>query len=59
MANTRIVCPINSDISSRARLDIIDLWLAYQALELENQGRFPGGLLLQIVWVFFFTFFVL
>ena len=57
MADTRIVLPICTVISSRARLAIVVWWLACPTLGPGNQGRFPAGHLLQNVFFFFFFFF--
>ena len=43
-------------ISRRAQLDIVDLCLACQTLEPEDQGRFQGGHLYKLFFFFFFFF---
>ena len=45
-AGTWIVCPACTVISSRARPDLVDLWLPCRISEPEIQGRFPDGHLL-------------
>ena len=54
IADTRIVCPICTVISSHARQETVAYWLASQTLEPEDQGRFHTGHLLQIVFLLFF-----
>ena len=53
MADTQIICPICTVISSRARPDLVAKWLACLTLEPEDQGWFPGGHLLYIVFFVF------